>query len=686
MTIHKTKYINREISWLSFNNRVLQEVSKDETPLIERIRFLAIFSSNLDEFFRVRVATLTRLSQIRNREDLYHRENPKKILTEIYKQVKEQQVRIESIYNNMLVPKLAEENIYIVNNKNISKEQGNHIRTYFKEKLLPDLSPIMLDSPGTNLQLKDSAIYFIIELSNITGNNKEKQRAILEIPNNHSRFFILPQVGENKYIILLDDIIRYCINDLFGIFSYNKFKAYTIKVTLDAELDIDTDLSMSLMESISKSLKQRKKGSPVRFTYDTSMPDKLLEYTLKKLKIKTPNIIPGGRYHNFKDFINFPTMGSENLIYPLTPPLYRKDINLNKSLFSVVKQKDILISVPYQSFDYPIYFLREAAIDPTVTAIKITLYRLSDRSSIINALINAARNGKKVIAMLELKARFDEANNIYWTRELEEAGVQVLHSPLTIKVHSKACLIIRKKGNKEEKFAILGTGNYNEKTAKIYGDYHYFTSNKQITSDLNQLFIDLENNLLSASYRILIASPLSLRKKIIALIDKEIKNAKKGLPSYIILKMNSLTDEEIIDKLYEAGKSGVKIQLIIRGICRLIPQIKGLSENIEAFSIVDKFLEHARVFIFSNEDKELIYLSSADMMTRNLDHRIEVTFPVLDAESRQIIKNMIHIQLNDNVKARILNETLSNTFKEKTSDNEPDIRSQIETYKYFLEK
>ncbi len=677
----KTKYINREISWLSFNNRVLQEVCDEKTPLIERIRFLAIFSSNLDEFFRVRVAALTRLSQIKGGDKLYHGEKPGKILKEIYTQVKEQQIRIESIYNNLLVPKLAEEKIFIVNDKNISKEQGKRVQTYFKEKLLQDLSPIMLDNL-TNIQVKDSAIYFIIEL--INSENKERQHALLEIPGNHSRFFILPQIGNNKYIILLDDIIRYCMSSLFGIFDYNKYKAYTIKVTRDAELDIDTDLSISLMESISKSLKQRKKGSPVRFTYDTDIPNKLLEYTFKKLKIKTPNIIPGGRYHNFKDFFNFPAIGDAHLVYPSTPPLYRKDVDLDKSLLNVIRQRNILISVPYQSFDYPIYFLREAAINPEVTSIKITLYRLSDRSRIISALANAARNGKKVIAMLELKARFDEANNIYWTRELEEAGVQVMHTPHALKVHSKICLVTKKKGDKEERFAMLGTGNYNEKTAKIYGDYHYFTYNKLITTDLYQLFINLENNYLSSSYHTLIISPLILRKKINSLINKEIKNAKKGIESYIILKMNSLTDEDIIDKLYEAGKAGVKIKLIVRGICRLIPNKKELSENIEVISIVDKYLEHARVFIFSNEGKEIILLSSADMMTRNLDYRIEVTFPVLDTESRQIIRDMINIQLKDNIKARILDYELSNKFKEKTEDNEPDVRSQEETYKYFM--
>ncbi len=677
------KFINGEISWLSFNNRVLQEVCNESTPLIERIRFLAIYSSNMDEFFRVRVAALTRYSKL-NR--LFQGEKPKKVLTEIHKQVKQQQVYVETIYYNELLPLLAKENIFIINNDQLNDMQGLFVRNYFKQQILQDISPIIIDGFEMNIQLKDPAIYFFINLSN-TEDKKQRAHALMEIPSNHSRFLILPGEGEKKYIILLDDVIRYCLDDVFCMFGYNDFEAYTIKVTRDAELDFDTGLSVSLIDSISRSLKQRKKGVPVRFTYDKDMPPKSLNYIIKKLKIKTPNIIPGRRYHNFKDFMKFPNVNGSHLEYTPTPPVYRSDIHFHQSFFSAIAKKNYLISVPYESFDYILHFLREAAIDPDVVSIKMTLYRLADKSRIINALINAARNGKKVVAMVELKARFDEQSNIYWTQELEEAGVKVLHGIPMMKIHSKICLVTRRKKNeKEERFAMLGTGNYNENTAKVYGDYHYFTASKRITSELNSLFEKLEQGYLNGTFSTLLISPLNFRKKIISLIDKEIFNAKNKKEAYIRMKMNSLTDEDIILKLYEASKAGVQIQLIVRGMCRLIPQKEKLSENISVISIVDKFLEHARVYIFANGGKESIYLSSADIMIRNLDHRVEVTFPLLDAESKQIVKDMIDIQLKDNVKARIIDESLSNTFRTRSTNEESIIRSQFLEYDYFVEK
>lgn len=683
----KTRFIIGELSWLSFNNRVLQEVYNEDVPLIERIHFLAIFSSNLDEFFRVRVADLTRYTKITAGRKLYHGEKPQKVLEQIHRQVKQQQVWIEHIYHNVLIPRLAEENIFILNDKQLSEKQGEYIKLYFKNKILPDLQPIILDGTESPLQIKDPSVNLLIVLGDKTDKNL-REYALMEIPDNHSRFIILPGEEEKKYIILLDDVIRYCLNEVFGILGFSTFKAYTIKVTRDAELDLDNDLSLSVMENISKSLKKRKKGIPVRFTYDSSMPEKLLNYIVRKLKIKTPNIIPGGKYHNFKDFMNFPNIGGKHLEYPPTPPVQVPNINLNKSFLAHISKQDVLVSVPYQSFDYISYFLREASIDPEVTSIKITLYRLASKSHIINALINAAKNGKKVVTMVELKARFDEERNIYWTQELEEAGVQVIHSMPTLKIHSKICLVTKRNKLKgEEYYAMLGTGNYNEKTARIYTDYHYFTAKKRIISDLIVLFSNLEKNfIISGSYKSLLIAPLDLRRKLLALISKEILNSKKGIDSYIILKMNSLTDEEMIEKLYEAGKAGIKIKLIVRGMCSLIPHKKGLSENIETISIVDKFLEHARVFIFSNGGKEQIYLSSADMMTRNLDRRVEVTFPLLDQESKKIVRDMINIQLKDNVKARILDEQLSNVFKKKTMEDEPTVRSQLVQYEYFSEK
>ncbi len=679
----KSKFINGEISWLSFNDRVLQEAYDETTPLIERIRFLSIYSSNMDEFFRVRVAALTRYSKS---DLLYHDEKPKKVLSEINKLAKRYQTDIENTFYNELLPRLAQNHIHIVNQQEINEEQGIFIRQYFKDNIQYDLSPVLIDKLEVPLQLKDTAIYFVISMSK-ANDKKNKAHAILEIPRNHSRFVSLPGNGVDKYIILLDDIIRYCLNDLFFMFGYDQYQAHTIKITRDAELNLDTGLSVSLIESISNSLKERKKGEPVRFTYDKEMPDKILAFILKKLRYTPPNIIPGGRYHNLRDFMKFPNVGGPELEYAPTPPIHRADCNLSKSYFDLIDRKDYLISVPYQSFDHLLYFLREAAIDPHVTTIKMTLYRLADRSRVINALKNAARNGKKVTVLVELKARFDEASNIRWTYELEEAGVRVLNGIQSFKVHSKICLVTRKaKNGQEKRYAMLGTGNYNENTGKLYGDYHYFTSSRQITGELAELFSQLEKNCLTGNFRNILVSPLNFRKKMISLIDKEISNAKKNIPSYITMKMNSLTDEEIILKLYEAGKAGVKIRLIVRGMCRLIAGKEKLSENITAISIVDKFLEHARVYIFSNGGKEQIFLSSADIMPRNIDNRVEVTFPVTDEESRQTIRDMIDIQWKDNIKARILDEKLSNNFRKKQNDEEPDIRSQFATYNYFKDK
>jgi polyphosphate kinase len=665
---------------LSFNNRVLQEACNENVPLLERLRFLAIFSSNLDEFFRVKVAALLQYVKLKKS---YHDGNPKEVLSSILTQVKDQQVLIDNIFNKEFKPLLTENQIYIVDETQLDEAQKEFVKQYFRENILPDLSPIMLDSLEETFQLKDPAFYFIISLAE-RKNKKVKAYALLEIPGNKPRFLALPGKEENKYVIILDDIIRLCFKDIFGFLGYDEITGYTLKVIRDAELDIDSGLSMSLLDSISKSVKKRKEGAVVRFTYDSEIPPKLLEYTIQKLKIKTANIIPGGRYRNFRDFSKFPNVGSKVLEYSSTPPLYRPDIDLGKSLFAQITKRDFLISVPYQSFDYVITFLREAALDPNVTSIRMTLYRMAGRSRIINALTTAAKNGKKVVVLVELKARFDEESNIYWTQELEEAGVKVMHGLPEFKVHSKICLVNRKKkGFPEEQFAILGTGNYNEITAKIYTDYHYFTCSKRLTGELDQLFNNLEKNIIGGAFRHLVVSPISFRKKMIAWIDKEIASAKKGNKSYIILKINGLTDEEIIEKLYQASKAGVKIQLIVRGICRLEAGVKGLSDHISCISIVDKFLEHARVYIFSNGGKEKLYLSSADLMPRNIDYRIEVTFPVLDIESHKIIRDMINIQLNDNVKARIQNPKLSNEYKAKKHSDDPDICSQIVEYNYF---
>ncbi|POY36355.1 polyphosphate kinase 1 [Solitalea longa] len=683
MTRKKLPLINREISWLAFNDRVLQEACDPTVPLIERIKFLAIFSSNLDEFFRVRVATVTRLTKIKNATRFNMGFNPSRILAEIQEIVKKQQVRFEDIYNNIILPQLAEEKIFIINDLQLNVSRGQFVRTYFREKLLSTLVPIMLDGLAEFPELKDESIYLLVQLSKSSGNSKPK-RALIEIPTDtHSRFLILPETNNLKYVILLDDVIRYCLDELFSIFKYDDFRAYCIKLTRDAEMDLENDMTLSIVDNISKNIKLRKKGNPVRFIYDADMPDELLAYMVRRIGLKPTNLIPGGHYHNFKDFMSLPNVGRKELEYPRLAPLPIREVKMGESILNEISKRNLLVSLPYQSFDYVIHFLREAAIDPKVVSIKITLYRLAQNSRIINALINAAKNGKQVLVLLELKARFDEENNIYWTQKLEEEGIKVLFGISQLKVHSKICLITRKENNKLVHYGNLATGNFNEKTANIYADHSYFTADPTITKDMDNLFNDLEKGLLISTYKCLLVAPLEMRKKITRMIDREIVNAKKGLKSYMILKMNSLNDERMVYKLYEASKAGVNIKLIVRGICCLIPGVKGLSENIEIISIVDRFLEHARVFIFANNGKEQIYLSSADLMNRNLDNRVEVAFPIIDKESKAIIKSIINIQLSDNTKARIIDKEQRNTYKEKQDENELNVRAQINTYNFL---
>ena len=478
--------MNREISWLSFNDRVLQEACDPTVPLIERIRFLAIFSSNLDEFFRVRVATLNRLAQLKGGAKLYPGFNVRKVLSDIHQIVKRQQESFDNIFNNQIIPELAQEKIFILNDKQLNVTRGQFVRKYFQDRILSTLVPIMLDGVVEFPALKEESIYLIVTLSS-SGAMKPK-KALIELPTNvHSRFIVLPETGNLKYIIMLDDVIRYCLDDIFSIFKYDQYDSYTIKLTRDAEMDLDNDVSLSLMDNITKSLKQRKKGVPVRFVYDSAIPDGLLTYLVRKMGLKSGYLIPGGKYKNFKDFMNFPNVGGKHLEYSRIIPLELKEIDLRESMLNAIAKKDFLLSLPYQSFDYVIHFLREAAIDPKVISIKITLYRLAENSRIINALINAARNGKQVLVLLELKARFDEENNINWTQKLEEEGIRVLYGIAQLKVHSKICLISRKEKNKIVHYANLATGNFNEKTAGIYADHSYFTANAAITHDLETL-------------------------------------------------------------------------------------------------------------------------------------------------------------------------------------------------------
>ena len=680
MDIKHIPLINREISWLYFNDRVLQEAADPTVPLIERIKFLAIFSSKLDEFYRVRVATLSRLANLNEKAKEILGYNPKKILNQIKTVVVRQERKFNNLYENIIVKQLAEEKIFILNDKQLNVTRGEFVKSYFREKLLATLVPIMLDEAMPLPELRDRAIYFFVKLTT----KKKSRYALIEIPDNLSRFIVLPETNNLKFIILLDDIIRYSLEDIFFIFDHDNIEAYSIQLTRDAELDLDKEVSGKFIDSLAKSLLKRKKGKPMRLMYDTEMPMDMLKYLVSKMGLHGESLIPGNRYHKFKDFIAFPNVGRAELEYPKYLPLAVDGLSFGRSLMGMIAKKDYLVSTPYQSYDYVIHFLREAAIDPKVQEISIAVYRLAENSRIIHALINAAKNGKKVNCLVELRARFDEQNNIGWSRRLEEEGVNVLYGIEGYKVHSKICLVTRMEKGKPAYYACLSTGNFNEKTARIYADHTILTADKRLTGDLVKIFKALNKNMLPSGLRHLIVSPIDARPAIYRLIDNEIKNAKAGKKAYMVFKMNSLADEQMITKLYQANNAGVKIQLIVRGMCCLIPGVKGYSENIEVISIVDKYLEHSRVHIYCNDGNELLYLTSADFMTRNIDNRVEVGFPVYDEHLRKEIRDIINIQLSDNTKAREINS--HNTNKYHKTHSEVPCRAQIDIYNYLKNK
>jgi polyphosphate kinase len=676
-------FINREISWLSFNERVLQEAADKTTPLLERLKFLGIFSNNRDEFYRVRVATIKRLSKLGRKAIHMYGDDPYDLLIKLQRKVIEQQNLFESIYQNLLL-ELAQNDVFIVNEKQLTSTQRMYVSEYFNNELVPNLFPIMIDESKAFPYMKDEASYLYLKLQSPQKTQKFRY-ALIEIPTGSvSRFVILPKHGNKNYIILADDVIRYNTDQIFEVFGYKTVEAYNVKLTRDAELEIDNDLSKSMIEKISKSVKARKQGLPVRFVYDAAMPDDMLKYIMRKLGMsKKDNAIPGGRYHNFKDFIRFPELKDSNLLFNHPMPLLHKDLDDRASTtLKAIKNKDILLHYPYHTYNHIIDLLREASIDPVVASIKITLYRLANSSKIANSLINAIKNGKKVTVLVELQARFDEENNIYWANKLQEEGARVIFGVPGLKVHSKLCLITTVESGKEFHYGHIGTGNFNEKTSRIYTDFSLLTANKEITSDLGKIFEFYENNFKVQAFKHLVVAPFFMREQFTQLVNKEIKNAKSGASSGIILKMNSLVDKGMIEKLYEANNAGVKIKLLIRGACSLVTGVEGWSENIEAYSIVDKYLEHARVFIFHNGGDEKIFISSADWMSRNLDNRSEVAVPIYSPEIRKQLKDIIAIHLSGNTKTRILDAKLENQYK-KQKPGEKKVRVQDEVYNYL---
>lgn len=675
----EVQFINRENSWLSFNERVLQEAMDKRTPLIERLRFLGIFSSNRDEFFRVRVATVRRMSELgkKTREQLY--DSPEELINQINEITLKQGKMFEAAYVAIL-KELNEHQIHIINENQLSEDQKKIAISYFKETIRPNLVPIMLTS-RMQPELTDKASYLAVKLHNKEAQDDIKY-ALIEIPSqNISRFYILPEKEGHKYIMILDDIIRLGLSQIFRIFDFDTIESYAFKLTRDAELDIDDDLDESLMEKLSKSINKRKSGKPVRFVYDKTMPTDLLDYLVERLNLKNQqNLIPSGRYNNQKDLINFPNLGSKTLVYKRQAPNRHRDLHNQRSLLEVIQRKDILIHYPYQAFSHTIDILRESAIDPSVTTININLYRIANNSKIINALINASKNGKDVTVVVELRARFDEEYNIECSRRLQENGVKVISGVEGLKVHAKLILITRKIGLKRIDIAHVGTGNFHEGNARIYTDHSLWTTDKRITSEVSKLFEFFNFNYKPGVYRELIVSPFNTRRRLTELIDAEIKNAKEGKPAYMVIKLNNLVDEELVRKLYKASQAGVKIQMLIRGICSLKAGVPGLSDNIEIRSVLDRYLEHSRVMIFANGGNEKIYIGSADWMGRNLDLRIEVITPIYDPEIKKNIRKIINIQLNDNTKARVIDAELKNEYW-KTEG--PAVQSQVAIYAHY---
>jgi polyphosphate kinase len=672
-------YTPKEISWLSFNERVLQEAENREVPLIERFKFLGIYSNNLDEYFRVRVATLRRLSQFGSKSNEILGYSAKATLKRVYEIVLEQTGRFEKIYTGLL-QELAKHKIHIINEKKLSQEQAEFVRDYFLKEVRNRLMPFLIEKDTELPNLTDDAIYLAISLAR---KNDKKRYALLEIPSDVlPRFIILPENEEGKYLIFLDDVIRFGLKDIFFIFDFDEINAYTIKLTKDAEFELVDDISESYIEKISRSLQQRRHGNPVRFIYDREMPHDMLKMLTRMLKFGPDDvIIPGDRYHNFKDFMRLPHLGRKKFYYEPLIHIPHKDIQPGKSILSAIKKKDIMLFFPYHPFDHFIDLLREASIDPAVISIQITLYRLARNSSVINALLNAVRNGKKVTTIVELQARFDEEANILWGNKLMEEGVKVIYGVPGLKVHAKLCLITRTKDNIIQRYAAIGTGNFNEDTARIYSDHLLLTSNKKITNEVFKVFNFFNVNYRKDNYYHLVLSPFFLRNKMTLLIDNEIKNAKAGKKAYIYIKLNNISDCEIINHLYEASQAGVTIRMIIRGMFSLVTGIKDFSDNIKAIGIVDRFLEHTRFMIFCNGGNEECYISSADLMTRNIEHRIEVTCPVFDRNIKNELRQIFEIQWADNVKARKLDPGLSNKF---VKAGKHKVHSQADVYDFVL--
>ncbi|TAL34035.1 MAG: polyphosphate kinase 1 [Spirochaetes bacterium] len=679
------KHIPKEVSWLYFNGRVLQEAGDPNVPLVSRLKFLGIYSSNLDEFYEVRVATLKRLARIKKKDMKKLDHPPRDVLEQIEGIVFQQRGQLMEIYSG-LIKELEKRNVFLINEKGVLPEHLPFVRDFFLEKVRPHIFPIRIDKRVETLDLHDRDLYLAVQMKQ--ADQHKPHYYILHVPTEVlPRFVELPSIGGTQYIIMLDDIIRHELREMFAFFDYETFEAYEFKINRDAELDIEDDIMESYIEKVNKGLKKRKLGETVRFSYDAEFPEEILKGILEKLSIdEDDSTIPAGRYQNTRDFMKFPDiLGERDSSAEAKIP--HPALEDTKSILAAMKRKDFIIHLPYHSFHPVIDLLREAALDPRVTHIKMTLYRLAKFSSIINALINARRNGKKVVVVLELQARFDEEANIHWANRLEEEGIKVIFGVQGLKVHSKLCLISRQESTDKKKnthtvnYCVVGTGNFNEVTANQYTDDFLFTADKRITDEVYHLFEFFEAPYKLGKFKYLAVSPFSLRERVEKMIAAEMKNAAAGRDAYIHIKINNLADPDIANRLYRAGDAGVKVRIICRGMFSMVPGVEGLSENIEAVSIVDRYLEHSRFFIFCNGGDPKYFISSADWLPRNFDRRIEVTCPVLDADLKKQLRDIFDLAWSDNVKARVISGQFDNGYR--AVEGSVKNRLQVEMFGYL---
>lgn len=670
------RYVDRDISWMYFNQRILLQAARKQVPLLERLGFLGIYSNNLDEFFRVRVATLNRIIECDAKEVRKEKANAQAVFKQINKLSGAYTRQFEETFR-AVVADLEAENMYLLNEEQLTDEQKDYIGGLYKNKLSGSTFPLYLSQIKQLGELADSEIYLAIRLVREAGEGKsrKKEYALLELPvGEFGRFVRLPDKDGRVCLMFLDDVIRYCLPMIFVGNAYDSYEAYTFKFTKDAEMELDNEIRSGVLDKVAKGVKSRKKGVPVRFVYDAQMPKDLLKILTGKLNIdKSDTRVAGGRYHNLKDLMRFPDCGRADLKYPPQPPLFKTELEGGSAL-ELIRQKDRYLHYPYHSFSSYLRVLREAAISRDVKSIKTSLYRLAKNSQVVKALVSAAKNGKSVTVVIELLARFDEASNISWSKQMQDAGIRVVFGVEGLKVHSKLTHISSPKGD----IACISTGNFHEGNARVYTDFTLMTADKNIVREVNAVFGFIEKPYSPASFRHLLVSPNDMRRKLIGLIDAQIKRAKGGGRGRIRAKVNHVTDRPLIKKLYEASAAGVEIDLLVRGNCSLVTGVKKASEHIRVNGIIDRYLEHARILIFGEGEEERYYLGSADWMTRNFDSRIEVMAPVYDADIQRDLKRVIEYGLRDSVQGYVVDGSGENRPWE-SAQGEP-LRSQEALY------